>query len=328
MSEIKIWGTSFSLIGDLIMSLPQLNYFKKKFPDSYIYFVIHRKISYCAPLFFNHPLIDKIRITDGWSDFGPNDYLIAKECNILTTEIDHKKNMIKNRVPVDSENWWNKRSCIEQCALMSNIHDLNDYIDPRELYPMLFQWFDSGFEIAQKKAAYTYKKIDNKENRKLNKSISIWPFAAYGRSKTRSPSVSWWNKFIDVMSMKKINVVHCGYVTEPDLSANSNYYKKITHLDFLDQIKISLGTNISVGTDSGSMWVLGAYSHPSVNLITNWANNHSENLHAFAPKNINGVNLFSQDGCDNIDVEQVTEIIDKSLYEISSNFNKIIKSII
>ena len=49
----KIWGTSFSLIGDLIMSLPQLNYFKKKYKDIYVYFIIHKKISYCAPLFFN-----------------------------------------------------------------------------------------------------------------------------------------------------------------------------------------------------------------------------------------------------------------------------------
>ena len=26
----KIWGTAFSLIGDLVMSMPQLTYFKKK----------------------------------------------------------------------------------------------------------------------------------------------------------------------------------------------------------------------------------------------------------------------------------------------------------
>ena len=70
---IKIWGTAFSLIGDLIMSLPQLNYFKNQYPDSYINFIIHKKISYCAPLFFNHPLIDRIKISDGWSDFGDND---------------------------------------------------------------------------------------------------------------------------------------------------------------------------------------------------------------------------------------------------------------
>ena len=76
MNKVKIWGTSFSLIGDLIMSLPQLTYFKKKYPSSYIYFVIHKKIAYCAPLFLNHPLIDNIRISQEWSGFGDEDYKI------------------------------------------------------------------------------------------------------------------------------------------------------------------------------------------------------------------------------------------------------------
>ena len=55
---IRIWGTAFSLIGDLI-GLPQLNYFKNKYNNIYVHFVIHKKISYCAPLFFNHPLLIK-----------------------------------------------------------------------------------------------------------------------------------------------------------------------------------------------------------------------------------------------------------------------------
>ena len=39
---IKIWGTSFSLIGDLIMSLPQLSYYKSKYKNIYVNFVIHK----------------------------------------------------------------------------------------------------------------------------------------------------------------------------------------------------------------------------------------------------------------------------------------------
>ena len=74
---IKIWGTAFSLIGDLIMSLPQLNYYKSKYKDIYVNFVIHKKISYCAPLFFNHPLIDKIHISGEWSGFNENDFALS-----------------------------------------------------------------------------------------------------------------------------------------------------------------------------------------------------------------------------------------------------------
>ena len=32
---IKIWGTAFSLIGDLIMRFPQLTYFKMKYDNTY-----------------------------------------------------------------------------------------------------------------------------------------------------------------------------------------------------------------------------------------------------------------------------------------------------
>ena len=121
---IKIWGTAFSLIGDLIMSLPQLNYFKSKYKDIYVNFVIHKKISYCAPLFFNHPLIDKIHISGEWSGFNENDYLIASECDVVTTKIDHSQKIIFDRVHPDREDWYNVRSCIEENALMSGISNL------------------------------------------------------------------------------------------------------------------------------------------------------------------------------------------------------------
>ena len=94
---IKIWGTSFSLIGDLVMSLPQLKYFKKKYQKTYINFVIHKKIAYCAPLFYNHPDIDKIIISGKWSSFGPEDYKIASECDVVTTKLDHKNQTILDR---------------------------------------------------------------------------------------------------------------------------------------------------------------------------------------------------------------------------------------
>ncbi len=71
---------------------------------------------------------------------------------------------------------------------------------------------------------------------------------------------------------------------------------------------------MSIGTDSGSMWVLGAYSHNSLCLSTNWAKNHISNLDAFIPKNINGKSIYSQDGCDNIDIEHVIDLIDESIY--------------
>lgn len=331
MNKVKIWGTSFSLIGDLIMSLPQLTYFKKKYPSSYIYFVIHKKIAYCAPLFLNHPLIDNIRISQEWSGFGDEDYKIASSCDILTTPLNKEKKILCNRAHYDREDWYNIRNCIVENSLMSGIDDIENILSKEELFPKLEMWFDPGFVSFQKKGAYTYDKVENKLNKKLNKYISVWPFAGYGRSNDRSPSQDWWTNVVKSLVDQKINIIHCGYINEPDLSNNTKYYKKITNMDFFEQIKISLGTSLAIGTDSGSMWVLGAYSHPSIHLMTNWANfsqKHKTNFTAFEPLNSNSITFFEHDGCDNINKDEVIQTCVKMLDEKKTNFNKFLDKFI
>jgi ADP-heptose:LPS heptosyltransferase len=305
---IKIWGTAFSLIGDLIMSLPQLNYFKSKYKDIYVNFVIHKKISYCAPLFFNHPLIDKIHISGEWSGFNENDYLIASECDVVTTKIDHSQKIIFDRIHPDREDWYNVRTCIEENALMSGITNLSTELNENEQKPYLSKWFDSGFEAEQKKAAYTYNKVEPANlNYTLSRSIAIWPFAGYGRSKNRNPNEEWWIKLIKKFTDNKINVYHFGYFKEPNLSENKNLYHKLTDLDFFTQIKISLGAKASLGTDSGSMWVLSAYAHPTITLLTNWSKNHNENFTAFLPINKSGDHIFKENGFKDLSIDEVYE---------------------
>ena len=58
------------------MGLPILNYYEKKYPGSYKYWVIQKKCAQCAPLYFNHPLIDRIKITDEWDEFGDYDNFV------------------------------------------------------------------------------------------------------------------------------------------------------------------------------------------------------------------------------------------------------------
>ena len=305
---IKIWGTAFSLIGDLIMSLPQLNYYKSKYKDIYVNFEIHKKISYCAPLFFNHPLIDKIHISGEWSTFNEKDYLIASKCDVITTELDHLNKKVLDRVHSDREDWYNVRSCIQENALMSGISDLDAEIDEKQQIPSLTKWFDVGFEAEQKKAAYTYEKVQSIDlNYTLSNSIAVWPFAGYGRSKNRNPDEEWWIKLIKKFTDNKINVYHFGYFKEPNLSENKNFYHKLTDLDFFTQIKISLGAKASLGTDSGSMWVLSAYAHPTITLLTNWSENHNQNFTAFLPINKNGDYIFRENGFKDLKTDEVYE---------------------
>ena len=301
---IKIWGTSFSLIGDLIMSLPQLTYFKNKYKDIYVNFIIHKKIAYCAPLFFNHPLIDKIIISGEWSTFNQNDYMLASSCDVVTTKIDHKNKKILDRKH-DDICWYNSKSCIDETAYMSGILDLEKYLSSDEKIPILYQWFDAGFDDEQKKAAYTYEKVQSKKNLLLSNSIALWPFAGYGRSFNRNPSKEWWSRLVSNFINHGIHVYHFGYINEPRLADNINFYHNLTNLDFFNQIKISLGSKLALGTDSGSMWVLSAYSHPTLILGTNWYKNHNKNLLATIPPNKNGECIFKEDGFGQLTVDEV-----------------------
>ena len=98
-----------------------------------------------------------------------------------------------------------------------------------------------------------------------------------------NPSEEWWSELVSKLTNNSINVYHFGYFKEPFLSENKKYYHNLTNLDFFNQIKISLGTKLALGTDSSrSMWVL-KYNHPMIILGTNWYINHTDNLKATIP---------------------------------------------
>ena len=79
---------------------------------------------------------------------------------------------------------------------------------------------------------------------------------------------------------------------------------------------------MSIGTDSGSMWVLCAYSHPSLIISTNWYENHKSNLLATIPPNINSEVIFKENGFESLSVE---EIFEKSIKRGVSSVSKIDK---
>ena len=286
--NFKIWGVSFSLIGDLIVGLPQLTYFEKKYPGSYKYWGIHKKMSHAAPLFYNHPLIDRIKITDTWGGFGEYDYKLASDCDITTRDIDHERKTLLNARPEDY--WYNRHDIIEQIARMSGISDIREVLTEEELRPKLYKWFDADFDAIEKNEGYT--KARTSSGKIPNKSIVIWPFSGYNHWPSRSPSPHWWNVLVDTLINNGFTVFHCGWIEEPHVS-NLDGYNRCVDLSFFEQVKISLATNLAIGADSGSMWTLGAYSFPAIHLMTNWRDGHVENFSAMNPVNVNGTSFFA-----------------------------------
>ena len=292
--NFKIWGFGYGVIGDLIMSIPMLTYFEKKYPESYKIWAIQKKCAQSAPLYFNHPLIDKIKITDGWEKFGAEDKKLIDSCDISIPEGPQNT----------SEMWYNTSNCIIETAAMRGVHDLGEVLTEDEMFPKLYKWFDVGLPEVHS----TYSK-SSPGDKAYGKVISIWPFAG---SPGRSPSQQWWSKCIEKLINNGYDVFHFGMPSDPKLSDSKKYYI-FPHLSYFDQVRAALATRLSIGTDSGAMWVMGAYSHPAINLMTNWLPNHHSNLMALEPKNKNGTTLYENGGCDNINIDQVISTVDEKL---------------
>lgn len=273
---MRIFGTRISMIGDMIISLAVLQKLSSILDNPYTIFSVAQKCKQIIPILENHPLINEFKITDLYEDLGDNDLEIIKSCQIV----------LPVRPAQPKPYWYNQYSLLEQTTLMAGFKP--DFT--KGIYPKLYL----NKDINQ------YKQQDN--------TICIWPFAGYGSTITyagseRNPSILWWKLCIEALIENGFNILHCGVDSEPNLSFDSKYYK-ITNMSFLDQIYSSLGSNLIIGTDSGSMWITASYHMtPQINLITNWSPNHYNNKLALAPIGKYVTNLYRDNGCSNIDIQ-------------------------
>lgn len=288
--NFKIWGVSYGVVGDLIMGLPVLTYFEKKYPKSYKIWAIEKKVGFMAPFFLNHPLIDQIRITEEWNGFGIADRELAKECHVHCTLDDW------HHSPLD---WYNYRGCVEETARIAGVFDLKRYLVGNELVPQLSKWFDVGPDDPNFQT-YSKQNADVKLN---DNTIALFPFATATSNIARSPSTRWYNELTYYLNGMGFQVWQFGYGGDPKIDGTLYCNTK----SFFDQIKLALSCKMSIGTDSGNMWVMGAYNHPAVHLMTNWMQNHVANFDALLPENINGHKVFAEGGANNIPIVQVLD---------------------
>lgn len=288
----------FGLIGDLITGLPILTYFKKKYPDSYIYWGIEKKVSFCAPIYLNHPLIDRIKITDNWGGVGKTDLEIISKCDFMAPKF------IKGTSEHSSYDWYNQNNLVEETAYLHGIYDIKDHLSEEEMKPKLEKWFDVGFENT---IQGTYSKENNINLRFFNKNIAIWPFTGNGIEVGRCPSEKWWKAMISKLIVNGYTVFHYGLDSQPRLS-NSDKYKKLTYLSFFQQIKASLASKFFISSSTGPIWIMGAYQHPGIILETYWLPGHNKNKNSVTPINDNGIIIFVEKnnlGCDKISHEDI-----------------------
>lgn len=269
---MKIFGVRMSQVGDIIVSLPILQQLCSIVTDPYVYFSVAQKSQQIIPLLHGHPLINKIKISDQYEDLGQSDYDIINQCDIV---------LPVRPPPPQNPLWYNHRHIIEETTIMAG--------------------FKPDFTLGIMPKLYI-----NRDIIKYHKTISIWPFAGYGGTQIhgflRSPSLDWWNRLCSELIKHNFNILHCGFHSEPDIWHGSSY-KRITDLTFAEQIYCSLGCNGVLGTDSGSMWTIGAYDFvPQITFITAWMPNHIQNKLAFAPLGNKITTMYADNSPSNIPI--------------------------
>ena len=268
--KIKIFGVRSGLIGDMITALPILNILEQKYPDSYKIWFIQKKCSQAAPLFIQHPLIDKIMIGVADEEMTATETQLKESCDVSV-----------NVSPpvIDDGFWYNIRDHVDESILMAGFKP-KDCLDKT---PKLIRWFPIEKNI---------------------RTVAIWAFSGYGNSPQRNPTKEWWSKTCEILISMGFKVVQLGHDFDSLIHKSAKRLKKMS---FFDQIKFSLSCDFVIGTDSGSQWVLGAYGAPQIILFTNWSTNHWSNLEALCPINSNGLQLrlFAPNGCSNIPHENI-----------------------
>lgn len=283
---MRIHGFRYQLIGDMVAALPLLNYYEKKFPNSFKSWGIAKKVSQVAPCFLNHKLINQIFIFDGQE--GPEserDFEFIKSHDlIIEGNPKHKDHFYPNQFNIYSEAWrmielpieeWNKLSFEEQC-------------------PRLDKWWNDEIKVPSKTIAY-------------------FPCAGYGREHRRNASSKWCDNFIKRLVSEGYNVWQFGHPNDYtfDIPKSENF-RSFKNLSFFEQIKLALSTDLIIGTDSGSALVIGAYQVPQISLLTDHGG-HANNPMALSTNNPNNHSFFAEGSADNIIVDDVIEKIKEKI---------------
>ncbi len=295
--DFKIFGVRGSLLGDSVGALTVLNYLEKLYPNSYKYWQIASKCSHMAPLFLGHPMIDKIIFSDCSEGMGVKDFEIAKDCQIIM-------NVMPNH-PLEQD-WPNYRSFYKETFIMSGLSENNyDSLPIEEKYPKLYKWF------RPEPRPSNHKKI-----------VSIWGFASYGGKEVkRNPSKEYWERLAHTLLDNGYGVCQFGHPKDPilfdDTSVSGDFidrnFKRFNDLDFFQQIRMTLSTDLVLSTDSGSGLIFAAYDMNQINLIARHWPGHVQNPLALAPIGKNTLNFLGGTGCDSINIDSVMNAIKEKI---------------
>ena len=277
--------TRLSLIGDQICSLPFATYLEKLYPGSFKVALVDKKCQQISSLLVNAPYIDGIRVTEESDKISQKDEEYFKRFNATFEPF-----------PQPTEDYWyNKMDVREQTFKMSWLRG-QGRINPEE--------WNVLSEEERKPRLTQYFPVKNQGN-----CIAIWSASGYAAdpvNEKRNPSWLYWNELSQRLHKEGYHVAQLGTM---DHELVNDYILDLRSLSLFEAIRFSLGCKVSIGTDSGSMHILGALAANQILLTTYWRKNHVSNPNALIPINYKNraINLFCGSNVNHIEYDRIVE---------------------
>lgn len=277
--------------GDTICSLVAARYIKKVFPDSYSVAVLDPKTRELAPLLINNSYIDKIYINEKEEGYT------EKEKQWAST-FDFNLPIFGHYVP---PNWSKTMSWVEsnfrlrfqfQAAHSSLSASGWDTLTEDEKKPKLEQWF--------------------KVERFDEKVVVVSPFVGYSlddeMTRTRSPSLDWWESVVEMLLKVGFTVVQIGTKNFPPICDCPNFYD-YRNFSLFESVRLTLGADLFIGACGGMSFIINAYGQKSICPYTDWVK--GAKLEVLLPVNYKNrlIPLFGETGINSISLETVREAV-------------------
>jgi len=254
------------------------------------------KCSQAAPAFINHPLIDKLIVSNEWQNEDPRFIEIKKNCDVV----------INQRGPHYSQTW--QDDCITQIDLQfksAGIFDHRDVLEEAELHPVLYKWWTDPRDVDHPANA-GYGSTKNR-NPKSNKEVCIIPFAKYGNGGNRNPTKQWWDILVEILVGQGYTVYHIGWGKDPHIDKCI----RLCDLSYFEQIKYAVQSDVTVSSDAGTSWYVAAYGTPIAVVTTFWNPNHKQNEYAYVPPNPNVELFFNPKSCNLVKHKSIIDYIER-----------------
>ncbi len=264
MRSLRVIGVRPHLIGDCLMATVIPPYIKRRYEDTYVNWVVAAKCAQAAPLWFNHPSIDRLLIAQGDAYQGLE--AEVERCGVVFDPLPQHP---------DGDAWVNQpnRTIYSETWLMAGL-PLSEYdaLPKDQQVPHLVQWFPLT---------------------RRPKAIAIWPGARQGEKENRrNPPYHWWRDLCTDLTLDGYTIYQCGHPN--DLKGEPLLGIDVRAQSFMDLIRLSLECDLVIGTDSGSMIALAAYhSTPTLSLLSPHWPGHVANPLAFGPLGARHTNLWA-----------------------------------